>query len=78
MRSIELKGIFMSKEHLVGNQCQCAECGEFFNRVSTFDKHRKGSYEERRYCLSVQQMLEKGWSLNSAGLWVTAKRPGAV
>jgi hypothetical protein len=27
---------------LSGNRCQCTRCGTYFNRVSTFDKHRIG------------------------------------
>lgn len=68
----------MSRENMTGNQCQCPECGEYFGRVSTFDKHRKGSYEDRRYCLTKAQMEDKGWSLNSHGFWVTAKRPESI
>lgn len=64
----------MSRERLTGNQCQCTGCGEFFARVSTFDKHRTGAYDGSRCCLSVAEMEAKGWSLTEAGFWVRAKR----
>lgn len=64
----------MSKERLTGNQCQCPACGEFFNRVSTFDKHRKGPFDGKRRCLTTAEMKERGWLLNAGGLWITAAR----
>jgi hypothetical protein len=57
------------KPTLRGNRCQCTACGEYFNRVSTFDKHRTGAYDERRRCLSVPEMEGKGWKRNAAGFW---------
>jgi hypothetical protein len=60
--------------NLTGNRCQCPTCGEYFNRVSTFDKHRVGSYEAGRRCLTVDQMREKGWLKNAAGFWITGRR----
>lgn len=74
-QSIEPEGIFMSREKLTGNQCQCTGCGEYFARVSTFDKHRTGQYEGGRRCLSIAEMHGKGWSLNAHGFWVRAPRP---
>ncbi|MGH7744819.1 MAG: hypothetical protein ACREQ5_08395 [Candidatus Dormibacteria bacterium] len=29
---------------LTGNRCQCPTCGEFFNGLQPFDKHRTGNY----------------------------------
>lgn len=57
---------------LTGNRCQCPTCGEAFNRVSTFDRHRVGDFGVDRRCLSVEQMQAKGWRTNAAGFWVTA------
>jgi hypothetical protein len=54
---------------LRGNRCQCTACGEYFNRVSTFDRHRVGSYEDGRRCLSAPEMEDKGWKRNAAGFW---------
>jgi hypothetical protein len=53
------------------SRCQCPACGEYFNRVSTFDKHRTGDYSQRR-CLTAEQMTAKGWRKNEAGFWVTS------
>lgn len=57
---------------LTNNRCQCAKCGEFFNRVSTFDKHRVGEFGVDRRCLTVDEMRAKGWQKNAAGFWVTS------
>lgn len=62
----------MSK-NLGQSRCQCAGCGQYFNRVSTFDKHRKGEYGARR-CLSPAEMQALGWRCNDAGFWITASR----
>lgn len=60
-------------KNLGKSRCQCAGCGQYFNRVSTFDKHRKGDYSARR-CLSSDEMAALGWRLNDAGFWITAPR----
>lgn len=57
---------------LVGNRCQCAACGAYFNRVSTFDRHRVGEFGVSRRCLSEQEMQAKGWKPNAKGFWITA------
>lgn len=61
---------------LTGSRCKCAGCGEHFNSVSIFDKHRAGSYSllERR-CLSAAEMLAKGYTRNNAGFWISNPRP---
>jgi hypothetical protein len=62
---------------LTNSRCRCS-CGQFFNSVSAFDRHRVGDWRDRgiqRYCLTVLEMLAKGWTLNAAGFWVRAKRP---
>lgn len=58
--------------------CQCMACGEYFNRVSTFDKHRVGEHGPERRCLTAEEMAAKGWSHNSRGLWITARREVAA
>lgn len=58
-----------SAPKLSGDRCQCCACGEYFNRVSLFDKHRHGPMDARA-CLTVDQMTAKGWRLNAAGFWV--------
>ena len=65
------------------SRCQCPACGEYFNRVSTFDRHRSGSYAKPgewsgdRRCLTVSEMQAKGWMKNSAGFWITGRRLAA-
>lgn len=56
---------------LTGQRCQCAGCGEHFNRVSTFDKHRTGAFDGSRRCRTEDEMLAKGWLRNAAGFWIT-------
>lgn len=60
-----------------GGRCQCAECGAYFNRVSTFDRHRIGDFakpgesDNTRRCLAELEMAAKGWRKNETGWWVT-------
>jgi hypothetical protein len=58
---------------LTGNRCQCPACGECFNSVFGFDRHRVGGWDNRR-CLSIAAMLDKGFSRASSGFWITATR----
>jgi hypothetical protein len=42
-----------------------------------FDRHRVGSWEHRgagRRCLSVGEMLRKGYSQNESGFWIREER----
>jgi len=57
---------------LSGNRCQCSVCFEYFNSEKAFTRHRVGSYMpmERR-CLTVDEMLERGFSKNKADFWIT-------
>jgi hypothetical protein len=55
---------------LTGERCRCSACGEYFNSVSVFDKHRIGTYENSvvgRRCLSVSEMLARSWIQNDVG-----------
>jgi hypothetical protein len=56
---------------LTGNRCQCTACGRYFNRVSTFEKHRIGTFEVDRRCMTDAEMEAKGWRQNAAGFIVT-------
>ena len=62
----------MNRLRLSGNRCQCTSCGEFFNSVSAFDRHRSGDCLDsgRRSCLSAVALIALGWSRNSAGFWI--------
>lgn len=65
---------------LTGNRCQCTGCGEYFNSAYTFDGHRVGLFApinrpNTRRCLTVAEMMAKGWLRNDAGFWISGKRP---
>jgi hypothetical protein len=70
----------MAGPRLRGNRCQCPTCGELFNSVSGFDRHRMGDFaksgELRHYrcCLSPAKMTAQGWSRNVAGFWIRQAR----
>ena len=62
---------------LTGSRCQCAACGEVFNSVSVFDLHRVGSwhaYRSTRRCLTVIEMMARGWTKNTRRFWIQRKR----
>ena len=64
---------------LTGNRCQCPTCGEYFNGVQPFDRHRVGHYansgqRNTRRCLAVAEMEARGWTRNGAGFWTTEAR----
>lgn len=49
-------------------RCQCGVCGEYFSTTSNFDKHRTGSYEGTRRCMTVREMEKKGL-VQVNGIW---------
>ena len=54
------------------SRCQCRGCGEYFNSVGAFDKHRIHRVEKKPvypYCLSVEGMELAGMVKNNAGYW---------
>jgi|JI10StandDraft_1071094.scaffolds.fasta_scaffold12737_10 hypothetical protein len=56
-------------------RCQCAECGEYFNSVGAFDKHRIHRVEKKPvypYCLSPDGMLLSGMVKNASGYWCSS------
>jgi hypothetical protein len=57
-----------SFEQLSGNRCGCRSCGFLFRSRSMFDRHRVGELGSRR-CLSVREMLERGFSPDPKGYW---------
>jgi hypothetical protein len=75
-------------------QCQCTACGHLFNRVSTFDKHRVGTFDavepyERgtRRCLTWPEMEARGWRMRPDGFilgpapttpWFAAAKAGGT
>jgi predicted nucleic acid-binding Zn ribbon protein len=59
------------KPRLTGNRCECSACGEYFNGVSGFDRHRVGRHGVDRRCLYVHEMAALGFVQNASGFWVT-------
>lgn len=59
---------------LRGDRNQCASCKQYFNSIGAFEKHRTGKMNARR-CLTEQEMLSKGMSINHAGFWIGTKMP---
>jgi hypothetical protein len=67
----------MSAHRLTGARCQCCACGEHFNSVGMFDRHRVGSFADfgvARRCLTALEMRARGWQTNSKGFWIRNRR----
>lgn len=60
---------------LSGDRNQCQACKEYFNSVKAFERHRMGKYGVDRRCRTPAEMMERGYSLNKDGFWITSKRP---
>lgn len=59
---------------LTGRRCQCRSCGEYFNSVPAFDRHRTGEYtladgSSGRRCRTLAEMREIGMVLPAHGFW---------
>lgn len=61
---------------LRGQRTRCPTCGTYFNTTRLFDRHRVGSFPPKgeRRCLSIAEMLDKGWSIGMDGFWRGEKR----
>lgn len=59
----------MNAPKLTGNRCQCTACGEYFNGVQPFDRHRIGQYGIDRRCLAIAEMEAAGFIRNVSGFW---------
>ncbi len=55
-------------------RCQCPTCGEYFNSVTAFDRHRVGDFDTARRCLTVAEMEAVGFMRNAARFWITDSR----
>jgi hypothetical protein len=64
----------MTAPRLTGNRCVCRGCGQLFNSIKPFDRHRIGGPLGRR-CLTPVEMHGRGMSLNHKGFWRTEPRP---
>jgi ribosomal protein L35 len=63
---------------LTGNRNQCTGCNEYFNHDHGFDRHRVGKQTgNQRRCLSVAEMVKKGFSKNAKGFWITEPQTAA-
>jgi hypothetical protein len=56
---------------LTGSRCLCRGCGEYFNSVHAFDRHRIWVSPTVQRCLTHEEMVGKGMSINSSGFWIT-------
>lgn len=61
-----------------GQRCRCGACGQYFNSVSVFDRHRVGAYSSSRRCLTATQMTERDWLRNASGFWTTGAMPAST
>jgi hypothetical protein len=64
---------------LTATRCQCSGCGEYFNSLRAFDRHRIGGFANsglQRRCLTSLEMRLRGYSVNSDGFWITETRSG--
>lgn len=70
----------------------CRGCSQDFGSVELFDRHRVGKHDytyieglqmkprriDGRRCLSVEEMVEKGWTLGMRGRWMDPARAKVV
>jgi len=60
---------------LRGEHNECPGCGQLFNSMKAFEKHRTGSHTDNgRRCLTVAQMEAIGMMRNAHGWWITEQR----
>lgn len=59
---------------LTGRRCQCGDCGEYFNSVAAFDRHRVGVGRARK-CMPPASL---GMVKNRVGYWITAPYAAAA
>lgn len=62
-----------SDKLLTGARCECARCGQLFNSIKGFDRHRAGPMWARR-CLTSAELTARGWERNRGGYWITERR----
>lgn len=63
-----------------GDKNQCSGCGELFSSGSAFEKHRTGPFgvkgkPSNRRCLTVAEMVSKGYLKNATGFWIRGANP---
>lgn len=62
--------ILQKRRKLSGQRCQCCACGEYFNKVVTFDLHRVGKFDKDRRCLTVQEMRDRNMTKTQDDYWL--------
>lgn len=58
----------MDKRKVGNRRCKCGACGEYFNSVYAFDKHRVGLYTDRRCDTSKMVKNQEGYWLSESRL----------
>jgi len=61
----------MTAPRLTGSRCLCRGCGEYFNSVHAFDRHRIWDSPTARRCLTTEEMVQTGMTKNASGFWIT-------
>ena len=56
---------------LRGNRNQCTVCNERFNSNYPFEIHRIGQHGVDRRCMTKDEMLAAGMSLNADDFWIS-------
>lgn len=64
----------MNALRLTGGRCLCRGCDEYFNSVHAFDRHRVWDSPTVRRCLTTDEIVGTGMSINSLGFWITEPR----
>ena len=69
---------------LRGGRNQCPACGQYFNSISIFEKHRTGAFgtgplgtSPERRCFTIREMKAKGWKTDEKGFWSTPGPSGS-
>jgi hypothetical protein len=63
---------------ITGDRNQCRSCGEFFNSVFAFEKHRTGDFGINRRCMTEAEMRVIRMDKNHAQFWVSSRMPDSV
>jgi hypothetical protein len=64
----------MTGRRLTGSRCLCRGCGEYFNSVFAFDRHRVWASPVVQRCRTHEELIGKGMSINASGFWITEPR----
>ena len=78
-------GFAMTLRRVTASRCCRRGCGEFFNSISAFDRHRGTPYcvngtprsRSFRRCLTAEEIFLKGLTQNTSGFWIKESRKGS-